>query len=109
TSRTRKPSDVARRAILLHAMVHISIGADRVKVMEWLHDTGLIGATSPLEAELLTRFRVPYERRVEASWDAEHLATLLWAMKRIDMPPPDEKCDVRLFGEILPPDVSSRI
>jgi len=99
----RPAADVARRAIALLAMVHIAQGANRMKVAEWFHDNGLLASLSREELDLLTLLRPSDEQIVEASWQAECLAVLLWALGLAEMPSPEEKCDISLFDELIPP------
>lgn len=99
----RPPADVARRALILFALVRISLKADRIKTMEWLSDKGLIEAITPAEPPLFTSLRLSDEQRSEAGWNVEGLAALSWALGYMDMPAPGEFADISAIADIMPP------
>jgi uncharacterized protein DUF4272 len=99
----RTPAEIARRALALFAEVAAAFGADRVELLEWLDEQGLVDELSPIEAAFL-HDPAPSERQViNASWHSEQLIVLLWAVDLAAMPGADEQCDTSVLQEVLPP------
>ncbi len=106
--RLREPKEVAKRAIVLYALVAVAHQADRQRATLWLKREGLWESVSPKEKGFLESDDPPEQARVEASWRAESLWTLLWALgktARLDLP--NEVCDTQLIQEIMPAPDSS--
>ena len=96
---------VARRALVLSAVVcrgNIDRGAGdaeaesvRNRILDWIASLDVQGETEPHEAALL---KVPLgaltgQQVIDATWQAEGLAVLAWALKRLNLPKHDEKVD----------------
>lgn len=99
----RPPAEVARRAIILLAFVRMALGASRREAMSWAGDDRLFAAVSPTEAELLAARRWSDQQRLDAGWNIEALAALLWALDMMDMPPAGETLDFMSIAELVPP------
>jgi len=96
---------VARRALVLSAVVcrgNIDDGAGnadteslRKRTLDWIAFLDVQEEIEPQEAALLkTPLGGLTERRViDATWQAEGLAVLAWALGRLDLPKHDEKVD----------------
>ena len=106
--RFREPKEVAKRAVVLYALVAVAHRADRERATSWLKREGLWESVSPKEKAFLESDDPPEQDRVEASWRAESLWTLLWALgktERLDLP--KEMCDTQLIQQIMPAPESS--
>jgi hypothetical protein len=106
--RLREPKEVAKRAIILYALVAVAHRADRKRATSWLKHEGLWESVSPKEKAFLESNNPPEQDRTEASWRAESLWTLLWALRkteRLDLP--KEMCDTQLIQQIMPAPESS--
>lgn len=103
---TRPASEVAARALILFAAVRISLGADRLKLAEWLVGLDLGVALSSDEADLFTKLRISEERRAAAGWEIERLLVLLWALKLVELPDAGASPDTSAIIEIVPPTAS---
>jgi hypothetical protein len=103
--RARGPKQIARRCLVLHAVVAAGHGRPRPALVAWLRREGLWPDVSPDEAALLLRRRAPGRQRLaDAQWRAEALLALLWALGKVRrMPPPTDICDVRKLLAALPP------
>jgi len=99
----RSATDVADRALILFALVRISVDTPRLKTMEWLDGHGLIEAMAPSQPPLFRAFRLSDQQRAEAGWYIENLSALLWALGFADMPPPDDYPDLSTIVDIVPP------
>ncbi|WP_340316654.1 DUF4272 domain-containing protein [Rhizorhabdus argentea] len=100
----RTAADVARRVLILFAVVRMSLRVDRLNILTWLDKHDLIHALSAKEAELFKTLRLSAERRAEAGWDIEGLTALLWALGRADIPGFGEFADdISAISDILPP------
>jgi len=100
----RSADEVARRCIVLYAVVAASHDEPRSDLVEWLHREGLWDAVSPKEAEFLLADSPTQQQRFQGQWSAEALFPLLWALGRIAaLPSPQQICDVPLMQGVLPP------
>ncbi len=111
------PEAVATRAVVLGALCirafleHIGqeqpeeAEAERVRLLHWLNEEGLADAVTDAETPV---FEAPVgelgdDRAVEAAWQIEALAVLLWALgQREAVPPYDEEADAEAILHLLP-------
>jgi hypothetical protein len=106
--RLREPKEVAKRTIILYALVAVAHQADRKRATSWLKREGLWESVSPKEKDFLESDDPPEQDRVEASWRAESLWTLLWALRKTErLELPKEMCDTQLIQQIMPAPESS--
>ena len=104
----REPKEVAKRAIVLYALVAVAHQADRKRATSWLRSEGLWESVSPKEKDFLESNDPPKQDVIEASWRAESLWTLLWALRKIDkFDLPKEMCNTELIRQIMPAPESS--
>lgn len=106
--RLREPKEVAKRAVILYALVAVAHRADRKRAVSWLRHEGLWESVSPKEKDFFESDKPTEQDRLDASWRAESLWTLLWALKkteRLDLP--KEVCDTQLIQQIMPAPESS--
>lgn len=99
----RPIDDVVDSALIAFALVRISLNVDRVNVMEWLDEQGLIQALSPSEPPFFTSLRLSDQQRAEAGWNVEGLVALLWALGFSDLPPTMDHPDLSALISIVPP------
>jgi len=97
---------VARRALVLFAPVRAALGVARVAALDWLIGIGLADDLTPSEAAYLNNPAPLEHQSINFSWQSERLIILLWALGRVDLPPPDVQCDTMIFQSVLPPYVS---
>lgn len=104
----RPAAEVAKRCLVLYAVVAAGHREPRRKLARWLQKVGLWEAVSPAEAELLQAEAMTERQEIVATWRVEALFTLLWALGKVaTLPPPVELCDVQLVRRVLPPLFSS--
>jgi hypothetical protein len=104
---------VARRALILAAVVcRGTIEEDagdadaevlRQSLPQWLDDVGI---ASDVEPEELTVLHAPLgsltpQQRIDATWRAERLAVLAWALGRYELPAYDYQCDPFAIAQSL--------
>ena len=80
----RSSADTARRALILYVVVLTAHKLDGGKALDWLHREQLWDFVSPNEKEFLLITDPSQKSLIEASWRAESLWTLLWALGRIE-------------------------
>jgi hypothetical protein len=104
----RTPQQVAKRAIVLYAVSAVGHGADNKRAVAWLKNEGLWESVSPKEKGLFESSNLQDQEKIDATWRAESLWTLLWALKKTDqLELPKEGVDLRLIQDIMPaPDTS---
>jgi uncharacterized protein DUF4272 len=107
------PERVAKRALILSAVacrgaIEREAGdenaeAFRGRVLDWVKDLDLCEEIETGELELLDLplGNLPKQVEVNASWRAEGLAVLAWALKRMDLPPHDQMADPSAIAESL--------
>lgn len=102
--RIRDADAIARRALVLFAVVAIACGEDKQELTAWLRAEDLWSELTPTELEFLSS-ESPSERQViNASWRSEALVPLLWALGLLQaMPDATEACVPSSFGKFLPP------
>ena len=100
----RSADEVARRCIVLYAVLAAGHREPREHLVAWLRREGLWDAVSPKESEFLLASSPTEQQRVNATWRGEALYPLLWSLGGIAvLPSPQEKCDVPLMQDVLPP------
>jgi len=104
---------VAARALVLGAVVcrsaiegdagNSKAEAFREEVLSWLRDVGLVQEAEPSELELLEckLGGLSDRQRIDASWRAEGLAVLAWALRRCDLPVYDRRADPYPIAQAL--------
>lgn len=101
--RLRSPGEVARRCVVLYAILAAGHDERRDQLVQWLRREGLWDAVSPEEAEFLLSESPTKQQRVNATWRAEALFPLLWSLGLIgELPSPEQHCDVQLIRSVLP-------
>jgi hypothetical protein len=104
TDQVRSADEVARRCIVLYAVLAAGHDEPRDQLVQWLRGEGLWEAVSPKESEFLLSESPSEQQRINATWRAEALFPLLWALGLIaEMPSPQQHCDVQLIRCVLPP------
>jgi hypothetical protein len=100
----RSADEVARRCIVLYAVLGAGHGEPRDKLIGWLRGGGPWEAASPKEREFLLSESLTQQQRINATWRAEALFPLVWSLGLIsEMPIPQQLCDVQLIRSVLPP------
>jgi len=100
----RSADEVARRCLVLHAVLAVEHAVPREQVVSWLRGEGLWDAVSPEELQFLLSESPTPQQRVNATWSAEALFPLLWSLGLIrELPSPERLCDLQLIQSVLPP------
>jgi hypothetical protein len=100
----RSADEVARRCIVLYAVLAAGHNEPRDQLVQWLRREGLWDAVSPRESEFLLCESPTRQQCVNAAWRAEALFPLLWSLSLIaELPIPQQLCDVQLIRSVLPP------
>jgi len=106
--RMRRAEEVARRCIVLYAVLAAGHGEPRDLLIAWLRRERLWDAVSPNESTYLLSTSPTQQERINATWRAEALCPLLWSLNLIsDLPSPQQLCDVQAIRSALPPLLSS--
>ena len=104
----REPKEVAKRAIALYALISVAHQADPEGAVSWLKDEDLWEAVTPKEKVFLGSENPSQEEIIDATWRAESLCTLLWALGKIEKSKlPTQLCDTELVQQIMSPVESS--
>jgi hypothetical protein len=99
---------VARRCIVLYAVLAAGHDEPRGELVAWLRREGLWDAVSPKESEFLVSESPAQKQRINATWRAEALLPLLWSLGLIAaLPIPQQLCDMQLIRSVLPPLLAS--
>jgi len=101
--RIRDAKDVARRVLVLHAVAAVGHGGDRADIRKLLETEGTWDLVTPNEKILFGEDDPPKQAVIDASWRAEALWALLWALgkvKKLDLP--REHCDAKHALGALP-------
>ena len=100
----RRADAVARRCIVLYAVLAAGHGEPRDSLVQWLRREELWDAVSPKESELLLSESPTQRQHINATWRAEALFPLLWSLGFIaELPSPQQLCDIQLIRSVLPP------
>ena len=104
----RTPQAVARRCLVLYALIAAGHGAARDKLVHWLREEGLWESVSPREAAFLQSESPERAQTIAATWRAEALFPLIWALGGFQkLPPPTGQCDLSVIMAALPPLLAS--
>lgn len=94
----RQAAEVARRALVLGAVIPLAFNAPRQFLQDWIRNNGLEGDLSPKESALVTGQRPFGEQdKVDYQWAVESLWSLLWVLEK----EPDLSIDARLPNTIV--------
>ncbi|MBU0983451.1 MAG: DUF4272 domain-containing protein [candidate division Zixibacteria bacterium] len=102
----RTATEIARRALVLSAVLTAAYGASTDQVLQWLETAELKDEISPDELILLED-PTNKARRTDITWRIERLLILLWCIKKIArLPSLSDQCDVDLLKAaiVFPPD-----
>lgn len=94
-------NEIARRAIVLGALISTVYGEPLEKVCSWLKAEKLWEELSPEELNYLNN---PNDQKLQIylSWRSEALIVLLWAINKISsLPPLTVECDLALIKKAL--------
>jgi hypothetical protein len=99
----RSAQDAAKRCIVLYAVLAAGHEESRPDLAKWLRQEGVWDAVSPEERALLASIKPTRRQVIEATWRAEALVPLLWALGKIDgLDAPVGLCDVAVVQGALP-------
>lgn len=82
----RTAQEIARRALVLSAVVSVAYGFPPEKVLKWLDKEGLTEELSPFELKFL-KGNAYEDAKIPISWRSECLVVLLWCICKIDRLP----------------------
>lgn len=95
----RSEEEIAKRTIILSAVISCSYGKAKSDVVEWLKKERLWGFVTPLEKKFLTN-KLSGD---EYQWKTDALVPMLWAIKKINsIPKLNKRLDIETIGEIVP-------
>jgi hypothetical protein len=100
-STLQSAADVARRCIVLLAVVASADGRHRAELLPWLEREGLLPHVSPRELILLQASSLTEAQEISGSWRIEAILPLLWALHRLPELPPHLDDNIRI-GELMP-------
>jgi len=81
----RNPKDVARRILILSAVIDAAQGkTPKAEMVEWLHSTGLSKYTAHSEIHFLTKDTGDHVLKPQLSWRVESQKVLFWSIGLID-------------------------
>lgn len=93
----RGPSEIAKRALSLAAVVSCAYGTPKNEAVAWLKKENLWEAVTPSEKEFLEN-ETTKEQNAKLTWRIEALVPLLWSINKIDkMPDLKSECDTELL------------
>lgn len=101
----RRAEEIARRALVLSAVITAVYGSPSEEVLDWMKNEGLKNEITSYELNFLNG-RTPEGARIALSWKLEALVVLLWCIKKIDrLPSMAKQCDTELLkkGIVFPP------
>ena len=97
----RSAQDIAKRAIVLSAMVSCGYGDDKNTVSQWLKKEKLWKNVTPMEREFLARESTEKDIK-EFSWKIEALVPLLWVINKIEkLSGINKQCDTEPLKEAV--------
>jgi len=101
--RIRRPENIAKRAVVLFAITAVGHGSNRGPVSKFLRTEGLWDSVTPNERPLFESDNPSKQAAINASWRAESLLVLLWAMKKVDrLDLPRKQCDPASVNKVMP-------
>jgi hypothetical protein len=80
----RTADAVARRCVVLYAVVAAGTRQGRAGLVDWLRGEGLVGDVSPLEMAFLAGGEPTEQAMINATWRTEALGVLLWALGKVE-------------------------
>ena len=99
----RSPQEVARRCCVLLGVIAVGHHEDPAPILQWLTSEGLSDSLSPDESQFLESSLPDARQKIEATWRAEALHALLWALGKIDpLLPPSQQCNLDAELAALP-------
>jgi hypothetical protein len=102
--RLRSADEVARRCVILHAVLATGNDEPRGELVSWLRREKVWDVVSAQESKFLLSESPSPEQRISATWRAEAFFPLLWSLGFIaELPSPTQLCDVQLIRSALPP------
>ncbi len=100
----RGAEEVARRCVVLYAVLAAGHRHPRGELVAWLRREGVWEAASPEESDFLLSDSPTQRQTINATWRAEALFPLVWALGLIpELPAPTQICDVQRMLRVLPP------
>ena len=100
----RNADEVARRCLVLYAIIAAGHQGLRGELIDWLRRENLWESVSPAEASFLQSDAPSQKQFVNATWRTEALAPLLWALGLVpDLLSPTGLCDVQALRLVMPP------
>jgi len=99
--------DVARRALVLNALIGRAYGADRALLDGYLRKNDLGDAVTPTERALLAKDRLARQERIDATWLVECVQVLAWGLGLVDLDH-FRRCDDDLASNFPAPRDSAR-
>lgn len=101
--RIRDPKEVAMRAVVLYAVAAIGNGGDRNAIQRFLKTEGLWEYVTLNERILFEKDDAPKQAIIDASWRAEALWVLLWALGKVEtLDLPTEQYDADYLHRMMP-------
>lgn len=101
--RIRDPKEVARRAVVLHAVVAVGHGGDRAAIRKFLEAEDLWQSVTSNERILFEKDDPPKQNMIDASWRAEALWVLLWALEKVEtLDLPKGQCNADHVNKVMP-------
>lgn len=98
----RKAKEVAQRSLVLYGVVLVAHGFDKDQIISWIKEENLWPLASPKEKVFLESDNPSQQDIVTASWRAEALWVMLWALGRIsELGAPALQCDAETIQQIL--------
>ena len=82
----RGVEEIARRTLILSAVIACAYGADKRATADWFTSQNLWTDVSPTERAFLTGQPTPQDQ-IDMTWRIEALAALLWALGKIEPMP----------------------
>jgi hypothetical protein len=82
----RGAEEIARRTLILSAVIACAYGADKRATTDWFTSQKLWTDVSPEEKAFLTGEPTP-QAQIDMTWRIEALVPLLWALHKIDAMP----------------------
>jgi len=101
--RIRDAKDVARRAAVLHAVAAVGHGGNCHTIRKFLEEEGLWESVTPNERIVFESDNPPKQALIDASWRAEALWVLLWALGKVEkLDLPKTQCDADHVHRAMP-------
>ena len=89
----RKAEEIARRALVLSAVMSVAFGSPADQIISWLKNEDLWKEITPNELDFLNN-PSDKRRKVKFSWKVETLVALLWSINKVrKLPKLTSQCD----------------